>query len=150
MTALERAEIQPGVVVQLDVDALSRSGRSRTNAERTEQDDRAVVGEHSFLVLKLDDTRETAFATPLFSAWAPGSEQLNESLKSGHPGKWIGVVLHFNRWQHWEIALDELVAKSQVEDTEVGSRRRYAADAPAELARILSFADRNRAPWRDT
>ena len=148
MTALTAHEVKPGVVVQLDTDALRRSGSSRTNAEKTADEDRAVEGEHSFLVIEVDQQTSVACLTPIFSKWAPGSEQLRDAHKSGFANKWVGVPLYFNKWQHWQTPINEIVRESHLEDTIVGDRRLYAASAPGELTRILSFSHQNRADWR--
>jgi len=42
-----RAEVVAGTVVQLDADGLRAAGHSKTNAEMTLNEDRAVAGEHS-------------------------------------------------------------------------------------------------------
>jgi hypothetical protein len=149
MAALTRAEVVAGTVVQLDADGLREAGHSRTNAEKTQKEDRAVAGEHSFLVLKMDSAAGVATLVPIFSGLAPGSERLREELKSGYPGKWCGVDLFFNKWQHWESPIEQIVLHSTAEDTPVGNRRRYATTAAAELERILGFSTKNRAPWRD-
>ena len=148
MAALTRAEIVPGVVVQLDADAIRATGRAKSNAELAAGKDRAVRGEHSFLVLHIVPGTDTVVLTPVFSGIAPGSEALDGRRKSGYSSKWIGVVLYINRAQHWEVRAPDVVAHSGVEDTHVGKRRLYAADDPAELSRILALRKKNRAPWR--
>lgn len=148
MASLNLDEVAAGTVVQLDVHALRLSGQSKTNAEITETEDRTVEGEHSFLILQVNLDRDTAFLTPIFSEWAPGSEEFKEDRKSGYANLWLGVVLFFNHWQHWEIPLDELVQHSGGELASVNNRRKYAAADPKELQRILNFSKSNRAPWR--
>lgn len=148
MSALAGAEIVPGVVVQLDADALRSTGRAKCNAELTADMDRAVQGEHSFLVLRVVPGTDTVILTPVFSRIAPGSEPLDEALKSGFASKWIGVGLYINRWQHWEVRAPDVVTHSAVEDTPMGNRRMYAVNHRAELDRILAFRKKNRAPWR--
>jgi len=148
MTALARDEIIGGTVVQLDADGIRKARRSKTNAEKTGTEDRAVEGEQPFLILKVDAAAGTAWLAPIFSGLRQGSEGLREDLKSGYPGKWLGVPLFFNKWQHWQIPLDDIVSCSTVEDTPQRNRRIYAATDPAELERILEFSTKNRAPWR--
>ncbi len=148
MAKLTAEEVTAGLVVQLDVSALVATGRSRTNAEIAEDGDRAVVGEHSFIVLSADGVDGLVRATPVFSRWAPGSELLADSLKSGHRDRWLGVDLYWNRWQHWELRIDDLVAASGPEDTAEGDRRLYAQSTADELVRMLAPIQLNRAPWR--
>jgi hypothetical protein len=148
LSALTRAEIAPGVVVQLDVDAIRSTGRAKCNAERNASMDRAVLGEHSFLILKTVPGTDTVVLTPVFSKAAPGSEALDEALKSGFAPKWVGVRLYFNRWQYWEMRVPDVVAYSHVEDTPEGDRRLYAVNQPGEIDRILALRKKNRAPWR--
>jgi len=141
-------EVVPGLVVQIDADSLRATGRVETNAEVVGLQDRAVRGEHSFLVLRVDARVQTVLMTPIFSMCATGSEILDESLKGGYPVSWIGVTLHFNRWQHWKVPIADLIVHSGAEDTPAGSRRAYAKGHVAELERIASFCEVNRAPWR--
>jgi hypothetical protein len=148
LTALTRAEIVPGVVVQLDTDAIRATRRAKSNAELVDGVDRAVRGEHSFLVLRIAPGTDTVVLAPVFSRIAPGSEVLDEGLKSGFSDRWLGVTLYLNRWQHWEVRAPDVVTFSAVEDTPDGNRRMYAADVPAELDRILALRKKNRAPWR--
>ena len=148
MAALEDHEVVPGTVVQIDADALRATGKAQCNAEVAADGDRAVQGEHSFLILLVDKAKDTVVMAPVFSKFAPGSEVLDEKLKSGYPDKWVGAKLHFNRWQHWGVRREDLVAYSAAEDTPVGARRMYAQNAPQELNRMLAFIKQNRAPWR--
>lgn len=115
----------------------------------TQGEDRAVAGEHSFLILKVDSAAGVAFLVPIFSRRAPGSERLKENLKSGYPDKWAGVNLFFNKWQHWQSPIEQIAHHSTVEDTAPGNRRTYAVGDTVELERILGFSTENRAPWRD-
>ena len=149
MAALTREEVVAGTVVQLDADGLRASGHSKTNAEKTQNEDRAVAGNHSFLILKVDSAAGVASLVPIFSGCAPGSEQLQENLKSGYRARWFGVDLFFNKWQHWETPIEQIVHHSTVEDTPAGNRRTYATTDTTELEWILEFSTKNRAPWRD-
>jgi hypothetical protein len=148
MPALSEAELLPGVVLQVDADALRATGRARTNAEVAGALDRAVQGPHSFLVLEVNGAQASALLMPIFSEWAPGSEALREGEKSGWQLGWAATTLFVSRWQHWEAPLADIAVHSGLELTQPGQRRHYAAANPAELARLSAFKLRNRAPWR--
>jgi hypothetical protein len=146
VAAVTEAEVVPGLVVHLDTDELRRIGGASTNAEVSRGQDRAVVGPHYFLVVAV--AGGLALAVPLFSRFAPGSELLEESLKSGLPAKWLGEDSYFSRWQHWRIPVTSVAAASDTEESSSQDRRRYAVRTPASLAAIASWQARNRAPYR--
>ncbi len=123
MTSLAAEELVPGVVVQLDTELLRERGNSLTNAEWGPGYDRAVIGPHSFLIVFIDPSQEMLTAVPLFSKPAPGSEELDEGLKTGYQDKWAGVRLYFSRWQHWVAPVPDVVAASSLEETPVGGSR---------------------------
>jgi hypothetical protein len=148
MAALSAEELVPGVVVQLDTELLRELGNSLTNAEWGATYDRAVVEPHSFLIVSVDVSTSALTAVPLFSNWAPGSEELNENLKGGHLDKWVGVRLYFSRWQHWVVPVSDAVAASSLEETAMGDRRHYAEGNAAALTSILDWKDRNRCEFR--
>jgi hypothetical protein len=148
MAALTAEELVPGVVVQLDMELLRERGNSVTNAESGIAFDRAVVGPHSFLIVSVDASLSTLTAVPLFSKWAPGSEELDEGLKGGHQDKWTGAPLCFSRWQHWVVPVSDVVAASYIEATAIGDRRHYAQGKATALASILGWKDRNRCEFR--
>ncbi len=148
MPALSQAELLPGVVLQVDADALRATGRASTNAEIAGAMDRAVQGPHAFLVLEVNAAQASALLMPVFSEWAPGSETLRETEKSGRQLGWAATRLYVNRWQHWEAPLADIALHSGLELTQPGQRRHYAAANPGELARLSAFKLQNRAPWR--
>ena len=146
MASVAPAEVTAGLVVHLDTDELRRIGGSQTNAERTQTEDRAVVGPHYFLVVEVDEIN--AVAVPLFSKYAPGSEHLSENRKSGLAEKWLNEQSFFSRWQHWHIPVAALAASSSTEESEPNNRRRYAAAEPAALQAIAAWQAKNRAAFR--
>lgn len=147
---VEAAEVRPGLVVHLDPAALRQGGGCVTNAERTGNEDRAVQGEHEFLVLMVDDVDKVALAVPLFSAPAPGNELLDDTKKGGMASGWIGPNLrhHFSRWQHWWIPLSVIEDASDAEWTDPATRHTYAEGDQETLGRIADWRLRNRAEWR--
>ncbi len=146
MSGVAESEGALGLVVHLDANLLRELGGSSTNAELSKSEDRAVERPHYFLILDLDD--DVAVATPLFSKYAPGSEPLEEKLKSGLPDKWRGEPSYFSRWQHWRIPLSAIPASSAEDQSETGSRRMYATNDKDVLARAASWICKNRACWR--
>jgi len=148
MPAVSEGELVPGLVVQLDTDRLRQLGNSRTNAEKTPDGDRAVIGPHSFVVVATNPADRSAILCPIFSEWAPGSAQLAEAKKSGFMHNWSNVDLFFSKWQHWQIPYDDIVASSDIENTPHGDRRQYASGDNGTLSWMLSWTERNRAPWR--
>jgi hypothetical protein len=146
MSCFSQAEVQPGVVVHIDTEILRTLGGSFTNAEKKNGVDRAVYGPHYFLVLSVSE--DTALAVPLFSNLAPGSERLDESMKSGLADKWIGETSFFSRFQHWKIPVSAIEAASGNEEAVPANRRRYAAQNPSVLAVIGSWQAKNRCDFR--
>ena len=145
MPAIHEEELVPGLVVQLDTSRLRQLGNSRTNAEKTRSEDRAVIGPHSFVVVATNPEDRSAILCPVFSQWAPGSLKLQEAKKSGFLNNWASVELHFSKWQHWEIPYDDIIACSDIENTQHGARRHYAAENAETLNSILRRMSRS--PW---
>lgn len=148
MGAVLHSEAVPGLVVHLDTGVLRAIGGSTTNAETGGGGDRAVVGPHYFLLLEIDGATGNCIAVPLFSKWAPGSERLDETRKSGLADKWLGVDSFFSRWQHWTIPLAAITPSSHLEESDSANRRRYSANDTKELERITAWKDLNRAAFR--
>lgn len=146
MTAVSEGEVTPGLVVHLDTDLLRCDGRCLTNA-RNGEEDRAVQGQHYFLVVELNC--DVVVAVPLFSKWAPGSEQLCEALKSGLPEKWVGVCSFYSPWQHWKVPINAIANCSATEESTPETRRRYAVECPERLNEISECKERNREEWRE-
>jgi hypothetical protein len=147
MTAVERQEIVPGLVVRLDTAALRARGDSRTNAQATAEEDRAVAGVHDFLVLLVDARAGEAMAIPLFPRSAPGSAPLDDRLRAGPPD-WLAQPAYYSRWQHWQVPLDALVAASGEDPQPVGERRTHAAGNADVLQDLANWASRNRCAYR--
>lgn len=136
--------VHPGLVVRLDTGVLRARGDSRTNAQVTPAEDRAVTGVHDFLVLLVDPAARTAVAIPLFPRSAPGSAPLDDRLRRG-PAEWVATPVFYSRWQHWLLPLDSLAAAT-VDDG--GEARTYAADTPDVLQDLANWASRNRCAYR--
>ena len=147
MTVLHRSELVPGVVVHLDSDELRALGGSRTNAQATADEDRAVTGAHDFLVLMVNAATSDVLATPLFPRSAPGSAPLDDRRRRG-PAEWLPHPVFHSRWQHWQIPIDALLAASSGETTEPGARRSYATDSADTLQDLANWATRNRCAYR--
>jgi hypothetical protein len=147
MSRLSVEEVKVGLVVHLDTAALRKLGGSKTNAQITESEDRAVEGPHYFLVTKLDREDGTCLAVPLFSGSAPGSEKLDEDKKSGHPDNWLGSDSYFSHWQHWVIPLSDIPEASANEESSPDSRRSYAAD-PEDFEAINKWVGKNICDFR--
>jgi hypothetical protein len=137
-------DIVPGVIVHLDTDALRAAGGSRTNAQATADEDRAVTGAHDFLVLMVDARAKEALAIPLFPRSAPGSAPLDDRQRTG-PEEWRASPVFYSRWQHWRIPLEALVAASS---GEAGDARHYAPGTPDTLQDLANWATRNRCAFR--
>ena len=110
MSALDRSEISPGIVVRLDTARLRAAGGSLTNAQLTGDEDRAITGVSDFLVVAVDTDAEVALALPLYPKSAPGSAPLDDARKSG-PADWLAQPVFYSRWQHWRIPFSSLVAE---------------------------------------
>lgn len=148
MASVSVDEVKPGLVVHLDTDILRAIGGSKTNAEKTNAQDRAVVGPHYFLILEVDTTLRQCLAVPLFSKPADGSERLDANLKSGEPDKWANEDSHFSKWQHWHIPMEAIPAASENEESTRDSRRGYAIHSPKILQTMSAWKDRNRNAFR--
>ena len=146
MAAVTESEVVSGLVVHLDTDEVRRLGGASTNADVSKGEDRAVVGPHYFLVVSVSDTN--CLAVPLFSRFAPGSELLQESFKSGLAAKWQGEDSYFSRWQHWRIPISSVAASSDTEESSPQDRRRYATASPDAMVAIADWQARNREPYR--
>lgn len=147
MTALQESEVVPGLVVHVDTDVLRARGDSRTNAQATEREDRAVTGAHDFLVLLVDRAERAVTAVPLFPRSAPGSAPLDDDLRSGGT-EWQATPVFYSRWQHWQIPLDALVAASGGDAGSPGARRSYASGKSDVLQDLANWASRNRCAFR--
>lgn len=145
---LDPNEVVPGLVVHLDTTELRRLGGCQCNAERTATNDRAVVGPHYFLVVRVDSQSHVATAVPLFSKRAPGSDELIERHKTGLADKWLGVPSYVSRWQHWRIPSAAMVAASNTDEATQGTRRGYAIACPEALEQIANWETKNRAAYR--
>lgn len=142
--SIAESGVVPGLVVRLDTAALRAAGGSRTNAQATAQEDRAVTGVHDFLVLARESSGRVT-ALPLFPRSAPGSAPLDDRLRSG-PAAWLAAPVFYSRWQHWQIPLAALVAAAREESDE---RRSYATASPDVLQDLANWASRNRCAFRD-
>ena len=147
MPRLEPSEIVPGVVVHLDTTALRVRGDSRTNAQATATEDRAVTDSHDFLVLLVDMRAREVVAIPLFPRSAPGSAPLDDALRAG-PSEWLASPLFYSRWQHWRIPFDALVEASDGDPGAPGARRAYATGKADVLQDLANWATRNRCAFR--
>ena len=135
--------IEAGDVVALDTGVLRRAGGSRTNAQQTADEDRAVTGVHDFLVLHVDRAAGQLSALPLFPRSAPGSAPLDDRLRSGPP-EWLAQPVFYSRWQHWQVPLVALSAAITGDET----NRRYAAGKEEVLRELGNWASRNRCAFR--
>lgn len=148
MTAAQLDDVGPGDIVRLDTAVLRAEGGSRTNAQATAAEDRAVTGTCDFLVVALDASARRVRALPLFPRSAPGSAPLDDRLRAGPPG-WLAAPVYYSRWQHWDIPLDAVRAASASDPGLPGPRRSYAAGNADVLQDLANWASRNRCEFRD-
>jgi hypothetical protein len=144
MPPLQLQDIQPGLIVRVDTEVLRLRGDSRTNAQATATEDRAVTGVHDFLVLLVDAAKREVLALPLFPRSAPGSAPLDDTLRTG-PAEWLAAPVYYSRWQHWQVPLDALIAASAPDE---GERRTYATGKAEVLRDLANWASRNRCAFR--
>jgi hypothetical protein len=147
MTAIQQDEIGSGLVVHLDTDRLRALGGSRTNAQATAEEDRAVTGGHEFVVAMIDRTAREVLALPLFPRSAPGSAPLVDALRVGGT-EWLSQPRFYSQWQHWRIPFDALIEASGEEPTVAGSRRGYGTGKADVLQALANWATRNRCAFR--
>ena len=143
------SDVQAGLIVRLDSDALRTLGGCQTNAVQNAHGDRAVRGIHDFLVVYVDVARGIATAVPLFNKSAVGNQPLVESLQSGAADGWIGHEWYFSRWQHWRIPTQYVADAWNALPDEDAAARRYAAGDASALDDIRIWESQNRAPYRD-
>ena len=148
MPALGRDEVVPGLVVRLDTARLRAGGGSRTNAQSTPDEDRAVTDVHDFLVLLVDARASQVTAIPLFPRSAPGSAPLDDRLRTG-PVEWLAQPVYYSRWQHWQIPVDALVDAALVEPESPDARRTHASGNMDALQDLANWASRNRCTFRE-
>lgn len=146
---IDADEVASGLVVRLDTTMLRRLGGSLTNAVRTPEMDRAVVGEHDFLLLRADANSGLVTAVPLFPSAAVGNQPLDLTKKSGSDEVWRTSLSYFSHWQHWQIPVNAVIAASASESTIAATRRRYSVEDPTEIDAIRNWERRNRAKYRD-
>lgn len=141
-------DVTPGLVVTLDTDVLRARGDCLTNAERSGEQDRAVTGVQSFLILAVDTKTGGCTAVPVFAKSAVGNQPLDNRQKSGDNAEWRAAASFFSRWQHWRMPVDAVVAACVDDDSAPASRRQYAADDRSALDDIKNWEGRNRAEYR--
>jgi hypothetical protein len=148
MPHLALPEIVPGVVTRLDTQLLRSTGGSETNAQLTDTEDRAVTGEHDFLVVAVNMTAGVCTAVPLFPKSSPGSAPLTPDKRQGDVAGWLADDVHYSRWQHWRIPLSALSIASNDDPGDVGNRRSYALGDADTLQDLANWATRNRCSFR--
>ncbi len=140
--------LHAGLVVRLDTAALRALGGSQTNAVTGPQGDRAVVGEHDFLVLYVDAATAMCTAVPLFPKSAVGNQPLVESLKAGPAEGWRDTDVYFSRWQHWRIPSALVLEAMRADGLTAEQRRSYAVGDASALDDIRVWESHNRASYR--
>lgn len=148
MPALDLSEITPGLVARIDTQRLRAVGGSETNAQATQQGDRAVTDTRDFLVVSVDSKSGTCVAVPLFTRSSPGSAPLSPAKREGDVGTWLTEDVHYSRWQHWRIPLHAFVDASAGDPGDVGVRRLYSPRDADTLQDLLNWASRNRCSFR--
>lgn len=148
MTQIDVAEIVPGLVARLDTGQLRTLGGSETNAQRTDNEDRAVTDTRDFLVVATDAQRGTCTALPLFAKPSPGSATLDPKKQWGNIEGWLTETVHYSRWQHWRMPLNACAAASTEDPGSNGARRSYAAGDADTLQDLANWATRNRCEFR--
>lgn len=147
MSVLPEA-VTAGLVVRLDTSVLRERGDSLTNAVHGPEGDRAVTGEHDFLIVGLDLPRTLCTAVPLFTKTAVGSQPLDTTLQTGGSSDWRQSTVYFSRWQHWRIPTTSVVAAMVDDASTATTRRRFAALDRSALDDIKNWEGRNRAEYR--
>ena len=142
-------EITPGLVVRVDTMLLRARGDCQTNAMRSADVDRAVVGVQDFLIVGVDAPTGVCTAVPLFAKSAVGNTPLADRKKSGRADHWIGTDTYFSHWQHWRIPMASLIAASASDEETAADRRRYAAHDRSALDDIRVWESRNRSAYRE-
>jgi hypothetical protein len=141
-------DVTAGLVVTLDTAVLRARGGALTNAVLGPAGDRAVVGEHDFLVLHVDAPSGLCTAVPLFPKSAVGNQPLEAAHRVGAPGVWGEGETYFSCWQHWRIPVASVVVASAVDATVPAMRRQYAPTNRSALDDIRNWEGRNRAAYR--
>ncbi len=144
---LAPSEIRPGLVVRLDTALLRALGGAETNAQRSEDEDRAVTDVHDFIVVATNDAAASSMLLPIFPRSAPGSAPLDPSRMRG-PAGFTGVPWFYSRWQHWRVPNISIVAASAGDPGAEGDRRTYAEGNVDALRELENWASRNRCAFR--
>lgn len=144
---LAPSEIRPGLVVRLDTALLRALGGAETNAQRTEEEDRAVTDVHDFVVVATDGAAASSMLLPIFPRSAPGSAPLDPSRMRG-PAEFTIVPWFYSRWQHWRIPHAAIIAASANDPGAEGNRRSYAEGEVDALRELENWASRNRCAFR--
>ena len=146
MSAVDADELVPGLTVRLDQHEFTKYGKhlvkARPGIEEVLEEDRF----HSFLLLKFDALHGMWLCTPLFSKWAPGSEQLGDYKSGDFPG-WRAPSF-ISPYQQWMLPVAAIVGASSGEMTDKGGRSFYAVHELTELTRLAEMRKRNDAAWR--
>lgn len=148
MPPIDVTEIAPGLVARIDTQHLRTLGGIETNAQVTEQEDRAVSDTRDFLVVSVDSVKGTCVAVPLFSRSSPGSAPLPPAKRARDVGTWLSEEVQYSRWQHWRMPLAAFADASAEDPGDVGARRSYAAGDADTLQDLLNWASRNRCAFR--
>ena len=103
---LSESEIDRGLVLHLDPDALEEAGGTYTCSP-----DRRVRGGHFFLCVGADD--ELGDWLPIYSRDGVGREPLSASGRYGHP-KWTEAACYYHVEQVWTAPHDAVVYAADV------------------------------------
>lgn len=146
--SVTQEDIVAGLVVRLDTAVLRDLGGALTNAVLAPDGDRAVTGEHDFLIVSIDAKSAVCTAVPLFPKSAVGNQPLEADKKGGPVDGWKNVTTYFSCWQHWRVPMSSIIAASHVDASTWENRRRYAATDRSALDDVKNWEGRNRAAYR--
>jgi len=146
-------EICQGLVAHLDVEALRRTGKSRSSTPL-----HSCGGKKTFMVLGVSPKSGDVLALPLFSVGdgRPKYEPLERALKSylGNDTQvrrhWVDTNSYYHNTQVWLIPMREFCDASEIEMSKAGQRMYYAKDREyifAEIVNQLPIGQRHKSKW---
>ena len=143
MVAVSEDEVEPGLVVYLDPEALAACPGVRTNVSDMS---RAANRPGPFLVLKPDDEFEGFLCVPLFTDGENAAERTALIGRKTGPGKgWIGRPSYWDKFQFWIIPTSCFLAASAMEMNPKLRRKRYDL---TDLAQIVGDRDQSNSDFQ--
>jgi len=146
MTAVSVKEVSAGIVVHLNPEILKGLEGCLVKCSNGTE----VKESHYFLVVSIDSENANCTAFPLYSRKQDIRDRiiLEDSEKTGKAEHWIGMASYFFKWQFWKIPLAHIFLASFEDDSELQTRRFYAAANPHKLRDMTAAFARSRDEWR--